>query len=284
MKILLYGAGGVQNTPLAQQLAQAGHTVRVLARSPQKFAGTPYEIIEGDAFNRADCERATSGVDAVSLHQPLSGTSAERLGGVEHAVAAAKQAGVSRLVFNVGVRTPDEQTTSREFELKRQSEGLVRQSGLNFALVRPPLYLDNLLQPQFLDGIRAGTFAYPLPADYSVAWIGARGVAACMLAALESAGNRVYEVGGPQALSGTAMAHEISEALNREVRFQSVPLESLEAALNAAYGAPAGTDIADTYRVTVAQPNFLSKTGSDGLGVEIPSAREWLQQNLLPLL
>lgn len=68
MNILVLGATGYIGGRLVPRLAEAGHAVRVMARSAAKAGAkgwTGVEIVEGDVLDRADLDRSCGGVQVI---------------------------------------------------------------------------------------------------------------------------------------------------------------------------------------------------------------------------
>jgi uncharacterized protein YbjT (DUF2867 family) len=69
MFVLVTGATGYIGGRLVPRLLEAGHTVRVFARSPQKLEGVPWhadvEVVQGDLGDAAAVRTAVDGVEAV---------------------------------------------------------------------------------------------------------------------------------------------------------------------------------------------------------------------------
>jgi putative NADH-flavin reductase len=66
MNIAIFGASGATGTLLTQRCLAAGHSVRALIRSPEKFAlRDQIHIIQGSPFNLASVGQTIEGADAV---------------------------------------------------------------------------------------------------------------------------------------------------------------------------------------------------------------------------
>ncbi len=252
-RVLVYGASGVRGTPVARRLLDAGWAVRVLARSEAKAA--PWrrrgaEVAVGDLADRASLERASAGVDAVFLHLPLVYDRSVAAGYVRNAVAAARAAGVGRLVFQGNNVYPAAPTEAAGFEIDRDAVETVLGAGIPSLALRPTVYMDNLLGPWTAPGIvDGGVVAYPIPAAEPVAWVSADDAAAVVGAALERTDlTGVFDLGGPELLTGDDVAARFAAHLGRPVRYQPIPLDAFEAGIKAAIGDEAGTEVAKLYR------------------------------------
>jgi len=112
--VLVTGATGYIGGRLVPRLLEAGHTVKVLARTPQKLADVPWrgqvEIVQDSLDRAASLEAALAGVDVLYylVHSMASGGGFEAK---EEAMArlvadAAAGAGVGRIVYLGGLH-PD---------------------------------------------------------------------------------------------------------------------------------------------------------------------------------
>lgn len=106
-RVLVTGATGYVGGRLVPRLLARGHTVRVLARSPQKLADVPWaddvEIVQGDLADADSVARAVAGIDVVYylVHSMRArGDFEDEESAAARTVAtAAREAGVRRIVY-----------------------------------------------------------------------------------------------------------------------------------------------------------------------------------------
>lgn len=150
MKVLITGATGFVGREIVRQLRAAGHTIRILARSPlsprvqEAVSRWEVEAHPGDVVETATLEGALKGMDAaihlVGIISEVGESTFENVhtGGTRNMVAAAQQAGVRRFIHMSALGTrPD--AASRYHQTKWAAEELVRHSGLQFTIFRPSL-------------------------------------------------------------------------------------------------------------------------------------------------
>ena len=152
MKIALFGAtGGTGQQVLSQGLAK-GYTFRALARSPEKVVREEgVEVIAGDVRDATAVERCLAGADAVicvlGSHGSAEPIEAE---GSKQIIAGMQEVGIKRLiaVTSMGVGDSREQvpaffrvimqlTLKKIMAAKEVQEQLIRDSGLDWTIVRP---------------------------------------------------------------------------------------------------------------------------------------------------
>jgi len=108
VKVFLTGGTGFLGKNVARHLREAGHELRVLARTGSQLAGLPEdaEKVAGDVTDLDSLRRGASGCDAVVHMAALvkmwvpdrARFDAVNVGGLRHALAAAKEAG-ARLLY-----------------------------------------------------------------------------------------------------------------------------------------------------------------------------------------
>lgn len=127
-RVLVTGATGYLGGRLAPRLLDAGFTVRVLARNPDKLDGVPWagdvEIARGDLGDRDSLKEAFADVEVVYylVHSMGSGgddfRKTERES-AENVAAVASEAGVSRIVYLGGLH-PESGELSEHLESRAE--------------------------------------------------------------------------------------------------------------------------------------------------------------------
>jgi uncharacterized protein YbjT (DUF2867 family) len=234
VKVLLTGATGLLGGALLERLLAEGHEVRCLVREESsrasRLSALRVELARGDAGDARAVSRALFGMDAL-LH----------VAGIEHApqvVEAARLAGVRRLVV-VGSTSAH---SAYEFRSgpKLRMEKLVRESGLDYTIVRPTMIYGSELDKnvhrllRFLD--RSPVF--PVFGSGENLWQPvyyedcARGVYEAL--ARPVAVGESYDLPGAAPLSYLELVQTAAGALGRKPRIVRLPLEPVRLSLTAA--------------------------------------------------
>lgn len=155
MKIFILGAtGGVGRLILEQALTQC-HDLTVLVRDPQRLRGHEdrVRIVKGDALDREAVEKAVIGQDAViySIGVDTLGRTTLFSESTRILLDAMERQGVKRLVCITGVGAGETKGhggffydrviyplfSKHRYEDKDRQEALIRQSSLDWVIVRP---------------------------------------------------------------------------------------------------------------------------------------------------
>ncbi len=224
-EILIIGASGKTGSRIAAQLLGKGYPVRAGSRS----APVPFDWDEPDTW-----PDAVKGIGAmyVSYFPDLA------FPGAVDKVAAlckvARRAGVERVVLLSG----------RGEHHARLGEEAVRQSGIDFTLVRSAWFAQNFSEGYLRDPVMQGVIAMP-GGDVREPIIDVDDIADVAVAALTEPGHagKLYEVTGPRLMTFAEMAGELSTATGREIVHQPITFEQFHAAMEQI----GGTFIADVF-------------------------------------
>lgn len=236
LTVVVSGATGRQGGAVARLLLASGHRVRALTRRPgSREAATLHvagaELHEADLDDVAAVRRAAEGADAFFLvTTPFEeGPVAEARQG-RRAAQAARDAGVGHLVFS-SVAGADRSTGIPHFESKREIELFLGELGLSHAVVAPVFFMENLLGPAFLRGLRAGTLAMPLPASRPLQLLAVDDLAAMARLALERPGDlrgKRVDVASDER-TGPEIAAALAQASGASIAYSEAPLDRVRA-------------------------------------------------------
>jgi NADH dehydrogenase len=218
--ILVVGGTGFVGAGIVRELAQRGKPVAVLSRDAEnvarRFPGLSVAARQGDVTQPESLPGALAGVDAVvgcqqfpnsPIENPAKGYTFEHIdaAGTENVVCAAKDAGVPRYVYLSGAGASPE--GHHWFRAKWRAELAVRESGMNYTIIRPPWVYgpeDKALN-RFLGMSRFLPFV-PLignPGKQMMQPVFIDDVGRAVAESLEksAADNQTFELGGPEVMS-----------------------------------------------------------------------------------
>lgn len=215
--IVVTGATGNVGRPLVRALAASGEKVTAVSRRVSE--GDVPEGVQTLAADLTDPEGlrpAFDGADALFLHD--GGASAETLT-PRNILDLAMSAGVRRVILlssqGVGTR-PKSQSHG---VLMRSLEDAVRQSGLNWTILRPGGFNSNMYA--WADSIRTRRTVIAPFGDVGIPTIDPTDIADVAAATLREDGHagQIYELTGPAITTPRQRADAIGDALGEPVRF-----------------------------------------------------------------
>ena len=287
MRVLTYGATGVQGGPVARRLLEAGHEVRAVVRDPGKAAWLEEAGAELTAADLADRDKllaATRGIDAVFFHLPLVFDMDDGLGYARNAVDAAREAGVDLLVVNSSGIPPAEPSGYLHLDIKREVDAHIRKTGIPTISLQPSVYMEVLEGTDVRMGIADhGLVCYPLPESHRISWMSVEDIAALSVAAFERpdlAGSS-FKVGGPEALTGDQLAEKFSSVLGRPIAYRAVSNPEYADLLRSSAGEIVSHVIADhLIHIEEAGVDYLAADDAvavaDELGVQLTRLEDWV--------
>jgi uncharacterized protein YbjT (DUF2867 family) len=236
MTVVVAGATGKQGGAVARLLLHRGHQVRALTRRPESPAATGLHalgaaIFEADLDDGAAVRHAATGADAFFL----MATPFEEGVGAEvrqacQAAKAAKELGVPHLVYS-SVAGADQRTGIPHFDSKREVESYIVKLGVPYTVIAPVFFMENLLGPMFVHGLRAGSLSMPLPPGRRLQSIAVADVAEFVRLVLERPGEflgRRIDIASDE-LTGPEMATALTQATGSELGYVEAPLAAVRA-------------------------------------------------------
>jgi NADH dehydrogenase len=243
MEIVVIGATGFVGSHLVPWLAGSGHRVRAISRSGRTVSDWPESVVglAGDVETGNGLAAAMLGADAVvhlvAIPRETGGRNFEQVNvhGVERALEAAREAGVRRFVHLSALGVTDDPKL-RFLSSKWRGEALVRESMLDWVVIRPPLLFGegdgffNLIKTTLTwwsPGIVAipgdgGTRFQPLSVD---------DLALAIERSLTDAGRAgsVYELGGPDYLTYADIVDRVMAVTGRRRLKLNMPIPLISA-------------------------------------------------------
>lgn len=232
--ILITGATGSIGTELTKTLSEQGIPFRAMVRSligAERLAALPgAEVVVGDFNNSATLAQVLKGIERAFL---LTNSSEQAEVQQLSFVAQAQRVGLQHIVklsqLAAAVDSP-----VRFLRYHAQVEQAIQASDMAFTFLRPNLFMQGLL------GFRAsivgqGKF-FAAVGEAKISLVDIRDIAAVAAAALTEPGHagKIYTLTGPQSLTHTEMADELSSALGKRITFVDVSPEAMRNALTGA--------------------------------------------------
>ena len=249
--ILVAGGTGFLGRAIVSALRREGHVVRVLSRGEKAnpwVGDRGVSVVTGDVRDAATLGDAFAGVDTLVIavqfpghpvEVPKKGLTYDEFDrkGTENLVAAAKKAGVTRVVYLSGAGV-GEGRKEEWFVAKDAAEAAVRNSGIAYTILRPSWVYGPRDKALNKFAFFARTLpVVPLPgpgtAKVQPVHVDDVGTAVALALKLPAAENQVIEIGGPQTLNFRQIVRTMLQVMGKKrlVLPTPTPLVKLGAAL-----------------------------------------------------
>lgn len=248
--ILVFLASGTQGSAVVRAVERRGHTVKALVRTRPGDNSRPSSgFVLGDLDDMESLVVAAEGCAHAVLQIP-TGPEAVMVRQTGNALDAFRRAGLRSVVLKLASASRPAPCAEPSFAANAAVEALVRGAGLPFVIVRPTMYLYNLLKPSARsDIIERGTFSPPLAVGQRIAWTSADDCASAAILLLEQERyGEDHRIAGPESVDGEELAARLTLGLGRPITYRSEPLDIFERDVEAALGSGMGRTIASKFR------------------------------------
>jgi uncharacterized protein YbjT (DUF2867 family) len=220
--ILVTGASGLSGSAVIREFARQQYPVRALVRSREKALALEtlptVELVEGDMLRAETLADALSGVDRVLL---ISSADQQMVETQCAFIDAAKKADVRHIVKFSGLHSALDSPflfTRMHAEIERYLE----RSGLTWTHLRPSQFMQVYLR-EVPTIVAESAFFLPLE-DAKLVPVDIEDIAKAAFVLLNTPGHegKSYEMTGPEALSMTELAEQISLAIGKTVRYVNI--------------------------------------------------------------
>ena len=171
LKVIIFGASGSIGRNLVSQALEQGHAVTAFVRDPARLdmQHDNLSIAVGDVLQAMSVQKAVAGHDAVMCTIGAGRKGGVRAEGTRNIIAAMKAAGVRRLICQSTLGIGESWNNLNAFWKYLmfglfirpafldhvEQEKLVRESGLDWSIVRPAAFTDGELTGQYRHGFPA---------------------------------------------------------------------------------------------------------------------------------
>jgi len=228
--ILVTGATGNIGVELVKKLSNTGQLVRAFVRDrkqAQTIALPGIEFAEGDFGDPKTFTPALKNVDRLFLLIPSSSEGEQQQ---RNFVDAAKQTIVKHIV-KLSQLGADAHASGRFQRYHGAVESHILKSSIPYTFLRPNLFMQGLLN--FRSTISSQGAFYAPAGNAKVSAVDVRDIASIAARALTESGHegKIYDITGPEALTHTEMAEQLSSALGKPIKYVDVSPETMRQAL-----------------------------------------------------
>ena len=217
--ILVTGAAGKSGQAVIAELAKQGEHVRALVhRSEQSQIVLDLgaeEVFVGDMTQKESLQAAGRGIHAIYHICPNVSPDEFSIG--QNVIGIARTNGIEDFVYH-SVLQPQIGAMPHHWEKLRVEELLIN-SGLDFTILQPAAYMQNVLGA-WARIAGEGIYSVPYPLETKLGMVDLRDIAEVAVNVVADQGHRraTYELAGNQVLSQVEIANSLSQILNRPVK------------------------------------------------------------------
>ena len=224
--ILVTSAGGKTGRAMIEGFSKSGKTVRGILRradgDAELSALGAAEIVHGDLTDADAVAAAAAGCSEIYYICPNMTEDEKTIG--DNVIAAARAAGVGRLVFHA-VLHPQVQALRHHWARLFVEEAII-ESGVPFSILQVGSYYQNML-PGWARMVETGVHAMAYEIDAPMSLVDLGDVAEAALAVLDdpACANGIFEICGP-VITLREKAAILSELLGRPIEARKLPADA----------------------------------------------------------
>lgn len=294
-RLLVFGATGTQGHPVVDAALDAGLSVRAVTRdahAARRRLTERAELFEADLLDRESLRDAMADMEGVFFHLPVMPQSREGSQMVDAFLAALRDSPVRRLIFSTSAWSGEAMPDIEFVVGLRGVTAAMLASGVETVVLRPTLYLANLVWPHVIREILDyGRLSYPpLSARRRLNWTATEDQAALAVAALNSdAVGEVIDIASPQPVTGPELCRLLAGVYGREVHYAPQTVDDFADTLaHLADSARVGRAVAELYagidQLEGDGPLVDTKALERRFGVRLTPVSEWVEDRLGALL
>ncbi len=227
--ILLTGSTGSIGLSLAKLLSQRGIPYRGMVRDVAKASTLGLvgaEWVQGDFQDPASLRPAIDGIDRVFLLAPP----VENIDRIEAAFLDIAAACGVRHVVNLSAVGAGIDVPHRFGQWHGRTEQYLRESQMDFTILRPNFFLQNLLTMTAM--VQQATLYVPA-GEGKALFVDVRDIAAVAASCLTETGHegKIYEVTGPISIGYSDIAATLSQVLGRTINYVDIPVAAAKSSM-----------------------------------------------------
>lgn len=278
-KVFITSVTGAQGQGITSVFKRAGYDIVGIARNHTNIDGVTLHT--GSMEDLTVLTQAVKGSEAIILTLPLQFDSDLIKLMTSNIVKAAKENGISKIIFNTSIALGKEKTGYASIDVKHDALEILDGSGLDVITVMPTLYLGNLSSPFLLPVIKEHSIVpYPIAGDFSFSWISYENLGRYILAALNEKtliGERVLVTNRDETTGGELVA-KIADATGKQLTFVPTSAEEFENNLQPVLGDYVAKEVSNLYRgIDSNRQDFKNYTHEAFLNsVELESTEDWI--------
>lgn len=293
--LVVFGATGTQGHPVVDAALEAGLKVRAVTRDPVAAAerlSARAELFEADLLDQESIEAALQDMDAAFFYLPVLPHSREGARMVDNFLAAVRASTIKRLVFTTSACSTSAMPDGEFVVAMRGVTAAMLASPAATVVLRPTLYLANLVWPHLIREIREfGRLSYPpLSAKRRLNWTATEDQAALAVAALHAdVAGEVIDIASPEPVTGPELCRMLAGVYGREVHFAPQSIDDFADTLSHLAGsAEVGRSVAALYAGIDQLPGQGPLVDTEALerrfGVRLTPVSEWVEDRLGAML